>query len=146
MKELAKKQDKLAKRLVANWENPISFIFLTPDGQLISKMKTSTEFQRVHGDTNKVGLFKPGGPTHLAVFLNHLADHFGENEADNEQSKNEIAADQMLVRAHDMLCDGKSGTAKNLLRTVLHSKPGTAAAKEAERILQYLDAKRSSRP
>ena len=133
-------------QLLANWEYPITFLFLTADGQLISKLNSSKDFQRVHGDTDVVQSFETGGPTHLAVFLNHLADHFGENEADNEQSKNEIAADQMLMRAHDMLCDGKSGTAKNLLRTVLHSKPGTAAAKEAKRILQYLDAEHSSRP
>jgi hypothetical protein len=80
-RKLAAGGDALAKQLEANWLYPVEFIFLTPDGKLISKMNSYHDFPGVHSDVASPaeehhGL-KNSDRTHIDIFLKHLADHVG---------------------------------------------------------------------
>jgi len=81
LEKLAKKGDELAKTLVTHYEYPLDIMFLTPDGQLITKLKSFKDFRAAHPDVTygrDFGLER-GGPSHVDVFLNCVAAHFGED-------------------------------------------------------------------
>lgn len=78
--EVEKKGDVLAKEIVANWENPVTLMFLTPEGKHVTKLTLLKELLDIHPDTT----FRPGQTRNLSaesnsrVFLNHLDKHFGK--------------------------------------------------------------------
>jgi hypothetical protein len=74
--------DALAKQLVAEWEYPVEMMFVTPTCKLISKLNSFKDFPGMHPDVSA----PPGNRfqtmeekhSHIDVFLNHLALHFGK--------------------------------------------------------------------
>ena len=74
--------DELAKRLVAEWEYPVEFVFLSPDGKAVSKLNSFKDFPGMHPD-----VAAPPGKQHRPLhdershserFLDHIARHFGK--------------------------------------------------------------------
>ena len=80
--KLAAKGDSLAKTIMGNWEYPVDIMFLTPDGQLVSKLNSFKDFTDVHPGVSMprpkeipVGSAKR---SHVDVFLEHVSHHFGQ--------------------------------------------------------------------
>jgi hypothetical protein len=74
--------DAVAQQLVKNWKYPVEMMFLTPNGQLVSKINSFEDFPGVHQDVSAPpGKGKQRPPVderaHVNAFLKHLADHFG---------------------------------------------------------------------
>ena len=76
----AENGDELAKTLAANWRYPLEMMFLTPQGELISRMNSFEDFPGAHPDVGA----PPGHQivpmqkerTHVDAFLRHVSEHF----------------------------------------------------------------------
>ncbi len=78
----ARRGNELAKILSAQWEYPVEFVFVTPDGKVVSKLNSFKDFPGMHAD-----VAAPPGRQHWALqdehshtehFLSHVARHFGK--------------------------------------------------------------------
>ena len=77
---LAERDDPLAKRLLPSWEYPLDMMFLSPEGQVLSKLNSYKDFKDVHADVSAPpSKFKEGtnAPSKVEIFLDHVAAHFG---------------------------------------------------------------------
>ena len=76
--EVEKTGDVLAKEVAANWSNPVSLMFLTPEGKYVTKLTLLKELLDIHPDTT----FRPGqtrsssADQNEQIFLKHLDEHF----------------------------------------------------------------------
>ena len=75
-RELAKRGNRLARTLVDEWEYPLELIFLSSDGKPINKLNSFKDFKAAHADVSHPGR-QHNGPSHVEVFLKHVAAHFG---------------------------------------------------------------------
>jgi hypothetical protein len=81
-KKLASSGNPMAQTLIANWEESVVMVFLTPDGKFMSKLDSYKDFddhcleQRSVGDVaNRLREFERGpiGRSHEDTFLDHIA-------------------------------------------------------------------------
>ena len=81
LKKLADSGDGIAREVLAHWRTPLALVFLTPQGQFITKLSSLTDLAEVHPDTTK----RPEAPQYHSlqsdvnnarVFLKHLTKHF----------------------------------------------------------------------
>ena len=75
--KLAESGDPLAKTLAVAWEYPITMMFLTPEGKVVSTLNSFKDFKDVHPDTAAPpGKFKlpddVARKSHLDVFFDHI--------------------------------------------------------------------------
>jgi hypothetical protein len=74
--------DPFAKRLADEWVYPVEMIFLTPSGQVVSKLNSYEDFPGVHPDVAAPphGQHRRMTDEHLHkdVFMSRLAQHFGK--------------------------------------------------------------------
>jgi hypothetical protein len=77
----AARGDRLAKKLVDEWEYPVEMMFVKPDGTVVSKLNSFKDFPGMHPDVSAppgkryAGRKEDG--SHSKMFLEHLARHFG---------------------------------------------------------------------
>jgi hypothetical protein len=80
LQKLATSGDALAKRIVGQWEYPVEFIFLKPDGTMVSRMNSFNDFPGMHPDVSAPPGHQHqalmGERTHSDVFLGHLDFYF----------------------------------------------------------------------
>ena len=76
--KLSGKGGKLSQTLAENWQYPLDIMFLTPDGRLVSKLNSFKHFRTAHPDVSHPPTRLSSGPSHVEVFLDHLAVHFGK--------------------------------------------------------------------
>ena len=76
----AKSGDEFAKRVAAEWEYPVEFIFLSPEGKPLSKLNSFKDFPGMHPDVSA-----PPGKEHWATkethsdrFLNAIDRSYGK--------------------------------------------------------------------
>lgn len=80
LQEIEKKGDKLASEIVTNWSNPVTLMFLTPEGRYITKLSVLEQLNSIHPDTT----FRPGqkrdanSEENMRLFLKHVDQHFGK--------------------------------------------------------------------
>jgi hypothetical protein len=67
--------DRLARVLSVNHEYPLDFMFLTPNGQLITRLTSFKDLPSAH---QAVAHPQRGGNSHFNVFMNRVKKHFGE--------------------------------------------------------------------
>jgi hypothetical protein len=76
---LAKKGNGLAREVVANWANPVSLMFFTPQGRFVTKLTQLRELTAIHPDTDlRPGQrHDPSPEGNVRAFLEHVERHFG---------------------------------------------------------------------
>jgi hypothetical protein len=76
--------DALAREILNHWQLPVGLIFLTPEGQFVTKLSSLTDLNEVHPDTTR----RPEAPQYHSlksdvnnarIFLKHLAQHFPDH-------------------------------------------------------------------
>jgi len=81
VQKLASAGNELAKRLTDQWEYPVEMMFLTPSGNLVSKLNSYQDFPGVHQDVvsppKKEHVGRKDDSSHVELFLKHMAFHFG---------------------------------------------------------------------
>ena len=74
--------DAFAKRLASYWEYPVEFLFVTAEGELVSKMNSFKDFPGMHPDVSappgKRFTAQDEEHSHRTVFLKHLDAHFSQ--------------------------------------------------------------------
>ena len=71
--------DAFAKRVADEWQYPVEFVFLSPDGKPVTKLNSYDDFPTVHpAVSSPPGKQRPGlgDETHADEFLDHIARHF----------------------------------------------------------------------
>ena len=71
IKNYAGKGDRLADTLAGNWEYPLDLMFLTPQGEFVSKVNTYRDFPSAHGDVGHPHHYL-GAPSHEKIFLERV--------------------------------------------------------------------------
>ena len=88
---LAAKGNSLARTITSKWEYPVDIMFLTPDGQLVSKLNSFKDFTDVHpGVSMPRPKEMPAGSakrSHVDVFLEHVSRHFGKTDPSQSGAK-----------------------------------------------------------
>ena len=83
---LAEKGYSLAKTVTASWEYPVDIMFLSAEGQLLSKLNSFKDFPDVNPDvaTPPGKNVPPGRPkqSHAEVFQQFVARTFGSGQGD----------------------------------------------------------------
>ena len=81
LRQLAESGHALAQEVRRHWQIPLILVFLTPEGQFVTKLSSLTDLTEVHPDTSK----RPEAVqshslssdlNNAGVFLRHLARHF----------------------------------------------------------------------
>ena len=83
IKNYAGKGDRLADTLADNWEYPLDLMFLTAQGEFVSKVNTYRDFPSAHEDVGHPNHFL-GAPSHAEIFLarvNEFLDRSGGVQA-----------------------------------------------------------------
>jgi hypothetical protein len=73
---LAAKGNALARTITKNWNYPVDIMFLTPDGELMSKLNSFEDFGEPHPDVFIAPKVRPPGAvkrSHAEIFLEHIA-------------------------------------------------------------------------
>jgi hypothetical protein len=81
----AARGDEFAKRLAEHWVYPLEMMFVTSSGVLISKLNSYEDFPGMHPDVvappHAAHQALQDEHSHTAIFLNHLARHFGKEQS-----------------------------------------------------------------
>ena len=72
----AKEGDQFAQTLADNWKFPMDIMFLSDEGQLMSKLNSFRDLNAAHPDVGHPGAERGRTAPHLKVFLDHLNTHF----------------------------------------------------------------------
>lgn len=81
LSKLAYFKNELAQKVLRHWETPLVLVFLSPEGELITKLTSLKELNKVHPDTS----MRPEAPQihsctsdteNAQVFLEHVKKHF----------------------------------------------------------------------
>ena len=80
LSQLADSGHGLAREARLHWQIPLALVFLTPEGQFVTKLSPLTDLTEVHPDTSN----HPESQKHslnsdvnnARVFLRHLTQHF----------------------------------------------------------------------
>jgi hypothetical protein len=75
--KLAADQAELATLLVQNHQYPFDFMFLSPKGELITRLTSFQDLRSAHPDVGHP--HREGQESHADVFLATVAKYFGEN-------------------------------------------------------------------
>jgi hypothetical protein len=83
--QLAHAGNGLAQEMLKHWQTPLVLVFLTPEGQFVTKLSSLKELNEVHPDTSR----RPEAPqsatvnsdvNNARVFLKHLTRHFPDQQ------------------------------------------------------------------
>jgi hypothetical protein len=69
VKSHAGQGNQLAGVLAKKWEYPLDLMFLTPQGEFVSKLNSFRDFPNAHIDVGHPGSHLPGGLSHEEIFL-----------------------------------------------------------------------------
>ena len=80
LEKQAKAGDEFAKRVAAEWEYPVEFVFITPEGKPLSRLNSFKDFPGMHPDVSAPPgkEHRPTNETHSDRFLNTISRHFGK--------------------------------------------------------------------
>jgi len=76
LERLANHHNPLARTLSTRWEYPIDLMFVSAEGELLSKLNSFKDFRNPHRDVGQPSHIPWGGATHEEVFLKHLDLNF----------------------------------------------------------------------
>ena len=80
LKQCAEKGNRLADTLLKNWEYPLDLMFLTADGDYVSKLNSFRDLSNAHPDVGRPGNpFARFGQSHTDVFIWHAKRFLGDN-------------------------------------------------------------------
>jgi hypothetical protein len=68
IKNYAGQGNRLADALAENWEYPLDLMFLTAEGEFVSKVNTYRDFASAHEDVGHPTHFRDA-PSHAEIFL-----------------------------------------------------------------------------
>jgi hypothetical protein len=81
LKRLADSGNEIARAAFRHWQRPLILVFLSPEGQFVTKLSSLTELNEVHPDTSRrleapqVSSFN-SDVNNAHVFLKHLNQYF----------------------------------------------------------------------
>ena len=75
LKEGAEKGNRFAETLYKNWEYPLDLMFLTVNGEYVSKLNSFRDLPNAHPDVGHPGdPLVRRGPSHADIFFRHAKD------------------------------------------------------------------------
>lgn len=76
LKKYADLENPLAETLASHWEYPLDLMFLTPEGEFVSKLNSFHDLPQAHPDVGHHGdpFARFGRLTHADVFLGHARE------------------------------------------------------------------------